>query len=277
MAGRGLTVASSAALFVPAEGARVFWRGGAESRATVSLFGLAIDNRTVDAAVSDILSAVRARRKTSIVFVNAHVVNTMAADRAYRDTVARADVRLADGSGMAIAAQLAGTPLVGNPNGTDVFPRLAAQAAEAGVTIFLVGGAEGVADAAAATVRNAGYGAAIAGTHHGYFAHGSAEEDAVIAAINASGADIVLVGLGVPQQDRFVERNRHRLQAPVLAGVGGLFDYFSGRVSRAPVALRGAGLEWLWRLALEPRRLWRRYLLGNVVFLARAVTAARRR
>ena len=76
--------------------------------------------------------------------------------------------------------------------------------------------------------------------------------------------------MGVPLQDQWIERNQHRITVPVLVGVGGLFDFFSGRVSRAPGLLRTLGLEWTWRLAQEPKRMWRRYIIGNAAFLARA-------
>jgi exopolysaccharide biosynthesis WecB/TagA/CpsF family protein len=80
--------------------------------------------------------------------------------------------------------------------------------------------------------------------------------------------------MGVPMQDQWIAANAHRLNAAVLIGVGGLFDFFAGRVERAPVALRGRGLEWIWRLAQEPGRMWRRYILGNPLFLAAALREA---
>lgn len=99
-------------------------------------------------------------------------------------------------------------------------------------------------------------------------------EDAAIAAANASGAEIVLVAMGVPLQDEWIALHAHRLNASVLAGVGGLFDFFAGSVSRAPHAFRVIGCEWVWRLALEPHRMARRYLIGNARFLALAINQA---
>ncbi len=259
-----------AGLFKAADSTSLLW-GRADPFASpiLRLFGLAFRNTTIDGAVDEMLFAARARRKTQVVFVNAHVINTAAHDDAYRAVLARADLCLADGSGMAIAARAAGTPFVANTNGTDVFPVLCREAVRAGRKIFLIGGREGVAARAAKTISEAGYGAAIAGTHHGYFKAGSVEEDAAIAAINASGADIVLVAMGVPVQDAWIARHANRIGAPVLAGVGGLLDFFAGSVSRAPLAVRAVGMEWAWRLALEPKRLWRRYVLGNALFLGR--------
>ena len=158
-----------------------------------------------------------------------------------------------------------------------MLPLLAAEAARCGVRIFLMGGIPGAAEKSAECMNRLGLGAAIAGSHHGYFAQGSPDETAVIDEINASGADIVLVGMGVPIQDIWVAANATRLRAPVLIGVGGLFDFYSGAKSRAPRLLRTLGLEWTWRLALEPGRMWRRYLIGNVVFLSHATAIAFRK
>lgn len=243
-------------------------------RAPIDVFGMAFENVTLADAARDLVGAARNNRVSRVVFANAHVINEAARDDAYLATVATADVRYGDGSGMALAAKLAGRRFVDNVNGTDLFPALCREAARAGVGIFLLGAKQGVAEEAAANIAKAGHGRAIAGTHHGYFARGSQDEARVIDAINASGASIVLVAMGVPIQDQWIECNRSRINAPVLAGVGGLFDFASGRMSRAPQAFRAVGCEWMWRLAMEPKRMWQRYLIGNAVFMAHAVVAA---
>ena len=107
----------------------------------------------------------------------------------------------------------------------------------------------------------------LAGWQHGYF---SAEEEAkVIEDIRRSGADLVLVALGAPRQELWIRRCLGKLGAKVVIGVGGLLDFYSGRIPRAPRWIRKLGMEWCYRLYQEPRRLWRRYLVGNVVFLVR--------
>jgi lipopolysaccharide/colanic/teichoic acid biosynthesis glycosyltransferase len=118
-------------------------------------------------------------------------------------------------------------------------------------------------------------GLAIAGTRDGF--SGAADTDAVIADINASGADIVLVALGVPLQELWLHRHAHRLNAGLTLGVGAALDFLAGTVSRAPHLVRKARLEWAWRLAQEPRRLASRYLKGNGVFLARAAQRVARK
>lgn len=236
--------------------------------------GLALERTTLAMATRKIVADAAGRTQRRVVFVNAHVVNSSWRDASYWRTVAEADLRLADGSGLAIAARLAGMPLPDNVNGTDMLPLLCEEAALRGQRIYLLGGVPGAAAGTAATMTSRGHGAAIAGHHHGYFEHGSEEEAAIIAAINASGASILLVGFGVPIQDTWIAKNAQRLDARVLVGVGGLFDFYSSRVTRAPRLLRKMGLEWTWRLAQEPRRMWRRYVIGNVVFLSRALGCA---
>ena len=257
-----------------AKPASALWAGDASGPRVIKLFGLSIDNTRLEQAAADLVGAARDKRRTRVVFVNAHAVNTAMADAAYKATLASADRTYADGSGMAVAARMAGQPLADNINGTDLFPLLCKQSIALGQRMFLLGGRPGVAAQAGCTMSDFGMAEAIAGTHHGYFTRGGRDEDEVIAKINASGAGIVLVGFGVPLQDQWAERNAARLDAPVIAGVGGLFDFFSGAVSRSPKMMRTVGCEWMWRLALEPQRMAYRYLIGNGIFLVHSARQA---
>jgi exopolysaccharide biosynthesis WecB/TagA/CpsF family protein len=235
---------------------------------TVRLFGLSITDCTVAGASGWLVARAAAGLRTDVGFVNAHCVNTLYRDGAYREALSGMDVLFADGSGMSLAARAAGETLADNVNGTDLFPVLCRDAAGAGVSLYLLGGGEGVSAKAGAALAASTPGLEIAGARSGFFAT-PAEEQAAIDAINASGAGIVLVGMGVPLQELWIARNRHRLSAAVVIGVGGLFDYYSGRIPRAPLAVRKVGMEWAWRLAMEPRPLARRYLVGNLEFVAR--------
>ncbi len=265
---------TGAALVASATRSSFLWGRSAAGSERLPLFGFRVDNTALqDAAESLVSDAARGLRRR-VAFLNAYVINTAARDPAYARVLDGADRLFADGSGMALAARLAGKRLIDNVNGTDMCPLLCRAAIRAGQTIFFLGGAPGVAEQARATLAGMGLGAAIAGTHHGYVKRGGDEETAAVAAINASGASILLVGMGVPIQDIWIARNFNRLNTPVAIGVGGLFDFFAGRVSRAPAALRGHGLEWVWRLAQEPGRMWRRYLVGNCAFMARAAGEA---
>ncbi len=240
----------------------------ASTSRTLSLFGLPIHDTTLPEAAATIIAAARSNAKLNVAFVNAHCVNQFHQDEAYRRSLQTFDVLYADGVGMRIAAKAAGDDLSDNVNGTDLFPVLCEEAAETGVPIFLLGAQRGRADKTARRMALLYPGLNIAGTHHGFF-ESAEDEQAVIDRINASNANILFVALGVPLQEKWIERNRARLRPSVILGVGGLFDYYSGAIPRAPETLRNNGLEWAWRLAQEPKRLWRRYVVGNLEFLAR--------
>lgn len=240
------------------------------------LFGLDIVRWTREQTACEVVTMASAGECATIHFVNAHCINLLGRNTSYREALAKADFILPDGSGMAIAAKLSGYSLGENLNGTDLFPDICAEASVQGVSIFLVGGAPGVAGAAASVMRDRFANLRIAGCLNGYW--NTDREDELIREINRSGAGIVMVGLGVPLQEKWISRVREKLHAPIVMGVGGLFDYYSGRVARAPLVLRAAGCEWVWRLLLEPRRLFSRYIMGNPIFLVRAaIDAARNR
>ena len=233
------------------------------------LFGITIDNMTLDQAVSEICRRSMGPDAHRYAFVNADCLNHACRNATYARVLSRQTRVFADGSGVALAARLNGVAVRGNVNGTDLFPLLCQQAVALGLRIFLLGGGEGVAEQAASNMRSLYRQLNICGTHHGYLdADGT---DAVIATINELRPDIVLVGLGAPRQEMWIETFGNRLDARVLIGVGGLFDYFSGRIPRAPAWLRKAGCEWIWRLAQEPRRLFGRYVLGNPLFMGRVL------
>jgi N-acetylglucosaminyldiphosphoundecaprenol N-acetyl-beta-D-mannosaminyltransferase len=152
-------------------------------------------------------------------------------------------------------------------NGTDLFPRLCAAAARADVPIALLGARPGVAAMCAQRMQERLPGLRVVWTAHGYLTAG--EEALHLQHLNASGARILLVAKGVPMQEHWIARNGDRIEAPVLLGVGALLDFYSGTVPRAPRLVRQLKAEWVFRLLQEPRRLARRYLLGNPAFIAR--------
>ena len=238
---------------------------------TVPLFGVQVVSAPAAAVVEDLLASGALRR---VAFVNAHCANVMARDPAYAAALQTADRVLPDGIGVEQAARVNGMEIAANLNGTDFVPLLLRAAAERGRSVFLFGGAAGVAADAADRLARDIPGLRIAGHRDGF--DGAADTDAAVAAINASGADILLVAMGVPAQDIWLDRNADRLRPVLTLGVGALFDFLAGRVARAPAPVRKARMEWLWRLAQEPRRLASRYLLGNLAFLAREGAGALR-
>jgi N-acetylglucosaminyldiphosphoundecaprenol N-acetyl-beta-D-mannosaminyltransferase len=212
-----------------------------------------------------------------VMYVNAHVLNRSLAVPALRGALERADLVYCDGYGVRLAAKALDVEIPHRMTGADWVWGLAAMCEASGQSIYLLGSEPGVAAQAARRLHRWYPRLQIAGTHHGYFEPGSAHDDRVIEDINQRRPDIVLVGMGTPKQELWVQHNAHRLEAGVLWTVGALFDVVSGRVPRAPSWLADNGLEWIFRLAIEPQRMWRRYLLGNPVFVSRVMAQARDR
>lgn len=244
-----------------------YGRGDGTHGAAVHIAGIRLLNLGMDELVAAIEAAVRQRGCTQIAFVNPACVNIAAVDPRYRAALAHADWVCPDGIGMKIAGRILGRPIRQNLNGTDLFPRLCESLARSGHRLYLLGARPGVAEAAARWAQQQFPRLQIAGTRSGYF--GRDEEEAVLAAIRASRADVLLVAMGVPAQDLWLRRHLKKTGAPVGIGVGGLLDFYGGRIPRAPLWLREIGGEWVYRLIQEPRRMWRRYLVGNFTFLWR--------
>ena len=233
-----------------------------------------LDLNLVDASCDDTIEALLAPGRRRVNFMNAHCCNVMQHDHAYTMAVRTADLLLPDGIGVSLAAKMDGKELTANLNGTDLVPALLAKAASRGKSVFLFGGTPGTAEAAALALMAKAPGLRIAGTRDGFA--GARNDQEVIDDINASGADIVLVALGVPMQELWLHRNAALLDAGLTLGVGALFDFLAGNVRRAPAIVRKARCEWIWRLAMEPKRMANRYLVGNVTFMARAAKMALR-
>ncbi len=156
---------------------------------------------------------------------------------------------------------------------TDWVWRLAGFAERENLSLFFLGAQPGIAERAAACLKEKYPNLKVVGTHHGYFdQHPEAlENEAVLKEINASRPDILLVGFGMPLQERWLMRNWDRIDAHVALTGGAVFDYVSGELKRGPRILTNNGSEWLARLLIEPKRLWRRYVLGNPLFLLRVL------
>lgn len=169
-----------------------------------------------------------------------------------------------DGIGVAIAAKWYGTPVKANLNGSDLLPKLC----QMPYSIYFLGAAPGVTEKARMNLEHDYPGVKIVGADHGFFTNEAAEH-AAIERINRVHPDILLVGMGVPRQEAWLFRHREALSCKVAMGVGGVFDFASGRIPRAPVWLRKLRLEWAYRLYNEPCRLFRRYVIGNPLFLLR--------
>ena len=238
----------------------------------LEIFGVSIDTPTLSAAFSSVVALAKrdSEQCSQLAFVNADCLNIASNDWAYKSTLDQCERVFADGQGIRMAARAMNQPTPANVNGTDMFPLLCALSAEAdGPSLYLLGGKPGVAARCADAMRERYPGVQIVGATDGYFLNQS--EEAVLSDIAKRKPDILLVAMGAPLQEKWIAKHRARLDAGVAIGVGGLFDFYSGDVARAPTFVRNLGFEWVWRLAMEPRRLARRYLLGNPLFLWRVL------
>jgi N-acetylglucosaminyldiphosphoundecaprenol N-acetyl-beta-D-mannosaminyltransferase len=224
-----------------------------------------LDRRTVH---NHLATAFGRGEAWKVFIVNAHTLNLAWRDRRFREVLNDADVLLNDGSGVQLASRLAGKPFPTNLVGTDLTPELCEIAARREVGVFLLGGMEGVPEKSANRLRELVPGLRISGTQHGYFS--SEQNEEVIKKINRSGAGILLVAFGNPLQEQWIHMNSPRLRCDLCLGVGGLFDHLSGRLQRAPLWMRNLGIEWVDIVRRQPHK-WRRYLLGNPLFIARAL------
>ena len=224
---------------------------------TSTILGVRTDHVNYDQALSLIEGFIVSGAPHQVVTVNPEFIVAAQSDDDFRHILNTSSLSLPDGVGLLWAARFLGHPLQERVTGTDTVQRVAALAAQKGYSLFLLGAAPGVAVATAARLCETHPGLRIAGTHAGSPA--LEEEDEIVRLIQRAKPDILFVAYGAPAQDKWSARNLERLGVPVAMGVGGAFDFISGRAKRAPRWLQRVGLEWLHRLLHEPWR-WRRML-----------------
>lgn len=225
---------------------------------SIRILGCRVDAVSRDDAVARIAALAQGAAPSLVVTLGVEMVMYARRDAHFRALVDAAALSLCDTIGILLASRARHGPLRERVTGVDLIdPLVARSAAGEDLRFFLLGSAPGVAERAASALRERHPGAAIVGTHDGYFAPG--QSPTIVAAIAASGANVLLVGLGSPKQEYWLEENLGAAKCGVGIGVGGSFDVLAGTVSRAPRLWRKAGLEWLYRLIREPSR-WRRQL-----------------
>lgn len=236
---------------------------------SITVLGIPVACLTVDEAVEEVLRLHDAGGPAIVVFANAHALNLAARDARFRADLRRADLVLNDGSGLALAARLQGRRFPANLNGSDLTPRILAVAAAHDWSVFLLGAEPGVAEEAGERLVVANPGLRVVGTQHGFTA--PSETADVVQAIAERAPDLLLVAMGNPHQEQWLVDNLAATGAPLGIGVGAYLDFVVQRVPRAPAWMNRAGIEWLFRLYQEPGRMWRRYVLGNPLFVWRVV------
>ena len=238
--------------------------GFSESRMEpVRIAGVRVDRISFDAAVEQAARYLRENTPRIIVTADASTVVIAQSDPELREIVNNADLVTPDSIGIIWAAKRLGAPIAERVPGVDLARRVCAVCAQEGHSVFLLGAEPGVAERAAENLTDRNAGLRIAGIRHGFFD----SDEEVAEEVSASGASLLLVAMGIPRQEKWISRNLHRLNVRLAMGVGGSFDVFAGKVRRAPAWMRRRGLEWVYRVATNPRRITKVAKLPKFVWL----------
>ena len=231
----------------------------------IDVLGIEFDNVTKKEAVNEAMELISRRDGSYIVTPNPEIVWSCLSDEALRQAVSGASMILPDGIGIIYGAKILGTPLREQVPGIDFVMELLREMAVSGKNVFLLGSKPGIADAAAQNLKRDIPGLIISGTRDGYFE----DTGPVIEILNKAAPDALFVCLGSPKQELFMAEYSGKLNAGLMIGLGGSLDIFSGTVKRAPESMRRLGLEWLYRLITDPRRIGRMMrlplFLGTVI------------
>jgi N-acetylglucosaminyldiphosphoundecaprenol N-acetyl-beta-D-mannosaminyltransferase len=246
------------------------------TRYRVDLDGTLIDQVDFAEAVARLRAFLASGVSRQVVTVNLDFLSLAERDPHFRDTINRADLAVADGMPVVWLSRLMGQPLPERIAGVELVDACCRLAAERGLGVYLLGAAPNVAKVAARRMEALYPGLRVVGHYSPPFGQLQPQENqAIVRRIKQAAPAFLFVALGAPRQDLWIRAHLEQLQVPVCMGVGCVLDLMAGQVSRAPAWMRRAGLEWAYRLAQEPRRLWRRYLLQDVPMLGRLLMRLR--
>ncbi len=229
----------------------------------ISVLECPLDPLTMEETIRRICDAIDNDRFIQHVVINTAKLVNMQNDATLAHSVKSCDIINIDGMGVVFGARFLGHSVPERVTGIDLFQRLLVASSQKGYPVFLLGAKADVLEKATQTLRHQHPNLSIAGTHHGYFWD---NEEAVIKKIYNSGAKLLFVAISSPQKECFIQKWKDRLGVNFVMGVGGTFDVIAGKVKRAPAWMQTLGLEWLFRLIQEPRRMWKRYLTTNIKF-----------
>jgi N-acetylglucosaminyldiphosphoundecaprenol N-acetyl-beta-D-mannosaminyltransferase len=241
-----------------------------DSTAEVECVGIRLAPLTMTQAVDRCIAWTKDASGARIVFpVNAAIAVAMQKDPELRAAADAADLRLADGASLLWAARLEGDPVPERVAGIDLMEGIVERAAQEGLSVYFLGARPVVVERMVEIYRARYPKLRVAGFRDGYF--GRHEEKDIVQAIRSSGAEILFIGMPSPFKEVWAERERRHFGVQLILAVGGSFDVIANFIPRAPMWMQRSGLEWSWRLLREPRRLWRRYLTTNAVFIVMVV------
>ena len=234
----------------------------------IRLLGTDIDSVTMEAALGRMEALVLAKRPSYVVTPNVDVLVQLQKDREFKRIYDGASLILPDGMPLIWAGKFLGTPFAAKVSGSDLFVEFCAVAAKKGFKVYFMGAMPGVAARAAEILTVRFPGLQVVGTHSPSFGFEKKleESEEVARKIREAAPDVLFLGLGSPKQEKWTDRFKDKHGVPVSVMVGISFDYVAGTVKRAPVWMQNSGLEWFWRLLMEPKRLWKRYLVDDPKF-----------
>lgn len=224
-----------------------------------------VDALTMDQTIERIIGIIDRGIPTQHVVINASKINLMEKDSSLQKIVNNCELINADGSSVLLAAKILNIPLKERVTGIDLFEELVKVSREKEYKIFLFGAKEDIVTTVKHKFETNYPGIKIVGYRNGYFKE--SDNTAIVKEINESQADIVFVAFSSPQKEYWIHQNIDELHAPFIMGVGGSFDVFAGKTKRSPKCLQKIGMEWFYRFIQEPRRMWKRYIIGNFTFL----------
>jgi len=222
---------------------------------SVEILGCRVHRVDMDTTLAAILDFVRSGQGHIIVTADSYAITIAQEDEEFRRIINEADLVTPDSTGVLLGSRFAGDALPCRVTGCDIAQRMCQMAAREGFTVYLLGAKPGVAQQAAQNLQQCYQGLRIAGCRDGYFADD--ESEAVAAEIKASGANALLVGLGIPRQEKWIKSHLAETGVQVAMGVGGSFDVISGNIKRAPECMQKHGLEWAYRFAKDPRKIYK--------------------
>jgi N-acetylglucosaminyldiphosphoundecaprenol N-acetyl-beta-D-mannosaminyltransferase len=238
----------------------------------INLLGVRVDDLPLERFLQKITETVTQNRRAIVSYANAHALNIAFEQAWFKTFLNSSEVVFCDGFGVWLGGWLTGQQINHRHTPPDWINQLAASG-DGQLTFYFLGARSGVAERAGLALKKKVPNCKVVGTHHGYFykSKSSPENLDVIRRINNAKPNLLLVGFGMPTQEAWIMENWDDLQVNIAMPVGALFDYLAGETPRGPRAMTNYGLEWLGRLIIEPRRLWKRYLIGNPLFIWRII------
>lgn len=238
---------------------------------SVKIFDIKIHKIGVREVVEEVILAIHENRKIKIFHLNAHAFDIAFKDEDFKKIINEGDIVFCDGFGVKIAAKILGLSIGERMTPPDWIDRLCETLKQHNRSVFLLGDEKGIAERCAAKLVEKTPGIQIAGTHHGFFEKSGPENIEVIKTVNDAKPDVLLVGFGMPLQEKWIYNNSKELDAPVIIAVGAMFRWMAGEEKRAPKIFSDNGFEGVWRLFSQPGKVWKRYIIEFPLFIFKAI------